>query len=415
MTGMLRSRTTRSGGAAAARSRQRPRRRPPVPRSHGPASDRSTARRICGSSSTTRIFVIPASGSEKTNVAPPPGVSSSQSSPPIRSRNPFAIASPRPGPRFVVALVEPGERQEELWRAAASSPAPWSTTRTGTRRPGVPTSTSTAARRHGPPRGRRCPAGWTRTRGRSTGSARAVVPARRTPSRRDASGQRTSAASTSAVDGLCEVDRLETCAEHAGLDPRHVQKVRDERVEPIGLVVDHRQHGVTSVRIGAGNLGVEEIGDRRLDRGQRAAEIVRDRRQHVAPRRLRLPEDLGVGRGLAAADHARAPARADRRRPGAPAPPRRPMAGARRSARSDPRVRAPTDSGSRSGARPGSAGFHDGEIAPGGAPTTTRSVSPAVGVLHEEGACRRTRTARPRRRAARGRCPRPVRAPRGRG
>ena len=43
-----------------------------------------------------------ASGSEKAKVAPPPGVSSIQSSPPIRSTNPFAIARPSPGPRFDV-------------------------------------------------------------------------------------------------------------------------------------------------------------------------------------------------------------------------------------------------------------------------------------------------------------------------
>ena len=117
---------------------------------------------------------MPASGRENANVAPPPGVSSSQSSPSIRSTNPFAIARPSPGPRVGLALVEPDERQEHLRYAhAASRPAPWSTTRTANRAALRPDLDLTGRRRHALPLGRHCPAGSTaRAAGHRIGSAR---------------------------------------------------------------------------------------------------------------------------------------------------------------------------------------------------------------------------------------------------
>ena len=74
--------------------------------SHGVAAGLQvdgSARRICGSSSTTRTRVTPsprpaAIGSEMTIVRPPPGVSSAVMAPPIASTKPFATLQPGPMP-----------------------------------------------------------------------------------------------------------------------------------------------------------------------------------------------------------------------------------------------------------------------------------------------------------------------------
>ena len=99
------------GSPPPADARRRPRAPPrrssavstskPAPRSVVPS-----ARRICGSSSTTRTRWLHAgssagtstTGSASANVAPCPGRDSAQTRPPFAAANPRAIASPRPAP-----------------------------------------------------------------------------------------------------------------------------------------------------------------------------------------------------------------------------------------------------------------------------------------------------------------------------
>ena len=100
--GRFRSNTTRSGLDASASTRASSPSTAVTTSYPRAVRARRTARRICCSSSTTRIRLTArhvTAGMETANVAPPPGVSSIQISPPIAATNPLAIARPRPDPR----------------------------------------------------------------------------------------------------------------------------------------------------------------------------------------------------------------------------------------------------------------------------------------------------------------------------
>ncbi len=81
----------------------------------------------------------------------------------------------------------------------------------------------------------------------------------------------------------------------AGLDPRQVEQVRDHPVQPLRLLVEHRQKLVAVALV----LGIAQAGESCRDRGQRRAQVVRDRMQHRRLRdiragcRLRLRRPLG--------------------------------------------------------------------------------------------------------------------------
>ena len=82
--------------------------------------------------------------------------------------------------------------------------------------------------------------------------------------------------------------------ERAGLEPAHVEKVADEVVQAIGLLVDRGE------QLGAGRLVerdvlLEQAGDRRLDRGQWRAQVVRHRGQERGAQVVRLREPFGRG------------------------------------------------------------------------------------------------------------------------
>ena len=121
MPGRPRSRTTTSGGAAPrARAPARRPRRGRL-RSRGRARLIAERRRICGSSSTTRTGVglarVMAHAPGRVidhRCVPPPGVSSTASSPPIASTKPRATARPRPDPARRSGVAEPLERPEDL-------------------------------------------------------------------------------------------------------------------------------------------------------------------------------------------------------------------------------------------------------------------------------------------------------------
>src|SRR5581483_4556876 len=93
-------------------------------------------------------------GRTTTMVVPPPGVSSTVSSPPMATVKPRATARPRPTPA-------PEERSPSRWngrntrsRSAGGMPGPWSTTRTSTADPGPPPATTRTGTRPAGARGR---------------------------------------------------------------------------------------------------------------------------------------------------------------------------------------------------------------------------------------------------------------------
>ncbi len=68
-------------------------------------------------------------------------------------------------------------------------------------------------------------------------------------------------------------------AERPGLEPRHVEEISDEAVEPLRLVADGGQKLVGLRRVVQLAVG-QERGGRAEDRGQGRAQIVRQRGQH---------------------------------------------------------------------------------------------------------------------------------------
>ena len=101
-----------------------------------------------------------------------------------------------------------------------------------------------------------------------------------------ASAVATSATSTGSILSL----------QHAGLDPRHVEQIGDERVEPIRLRVDRLEH-LATLLVRPRDIGVHQIRHGCLDRSQWTAQVVRDGRQHAAADLIGLFEDLGIRRG----------------------------------------------------------------------------------------------------------------------
>ena len=97
-------------------------------------------------------------------------------------------------------------------------------------------------------------------------------------------------------DRVGEVDVLGARVQHAGLDPRHVEEVRDQGVQPLGLRVNGLEH-LALLLAGPRDLVVEQVGDVRLDRRERTPEIVRDGGEQGLPETLRLPVDLRARRG----------------------------------------------------------------------------------------------------------------------
>ena len=108
------------------------------------------------------------------------------------------------------------------------------------------------------------------------------------------------------ADELVHRPQLEMRLDRAGLEPGHVEQVRDDTVEPRGLFPDGGDERVVVAFLELDLVARERLraGD---DRGQRRAEIMRDRAQerrldHVAaPERFRL-ERFRLERGPADGD-----------------------------------------------------------------------------------------------------------------
>ena len=101
---------------------------------------------------------------------------------------------------------------------------------------------------------------------------------------------------------LLEADVAHGELEGSALQPAHVEEVADERVEPVGLLVDGREE--LTRRLGCPlDVLLQEARRRRLDRRQRRPQIVRHRGEQCDPQvaRLRQPRrDRGLGAQLTA-------------------------------------------------------------------------------------------------------------------
>ncbi len=85
-----------------------------------------------------------------------------------------------------------------------------------------------------------------------------------------------------------EIDGPAQDLDRADLQPAHVEQVADEPVETIGLLVD-RAGELSALLAGPAHVGLQEAGGRRLDRGERGAQVVRDGLQQ------RGAEGVGLG------------------------------------------------------------------------------------------------------------------------
>jgi hypothetical protein len=79
----------------------------------------------------------------------------------------------------------------------------------------------------------------------------------------------------------------------AGLEPRHLQKVLDQTVEPVGLFAHRFQEALACRRVELRAV-VQHGGGGALDRGQRRSQIVRDRAEQRVAEALGLHAHLGL-------------------------------------------------------------------------------------------------------------------------
>ena len=78
----------------------------------------------------------------------------------------------------------------------------------------------------------------------------------------------------------------------------HVQQVADERVQPVGVVLDGGQQG-RLVRLAPLHVGLAQAAGAGLDRGQRGAQVMADRGQQRGAHPVALGQRLGLS-GLGA-------------------------------------------------------------------------------------------------------------------
>ena len=128
------------GVVARGERRAPPRPSPPGrPRSRAPCRFVPSARRICGSSSTTRIRVISLPSAGRPSSARPRACPRSRPRRPWPRRSPCATASPSPTPSPLPAgRRAAGTGRKIRSRSAGGTPGPRSTTRTSTRLAATP-------------------------------------------------------------------------------------------------------------------------------------------------------------------------------------------------------------------------------------------------------------------------------------
>ena len=78
----------------------------------------------------------------------------------------------------------------------------------------------------------------------------------------------------------------------------HVEQVADQRVQPVGVLLDGGEK-FGFIRRRPGHVGLPQAADRRLDRGERGAQVVADRGEQCGPHPVPFGQRLGLG-GLGA-------------------------------------------------------------------------------------------------------------------
>ena len=236
MCGRLRSSTTRSGSSSSDRAdgRAAVARRPhDVAARRQRALDRAQDLRLVVDDQHDRAAHV-AAGIRTPNVAPPPGVSVAQISPSIATDEPLADREPEPGAESRRSLRQPVERREEQGLIAEVEPR---TVVDHAKRPRSRPRARPGARSAGRADPRTARAAFS-TRfvtialdEQRVAASRARRP-RRCRCRCRRPGQRSRTPSDRGTDQVVEVHRLALGDERARLDPRHVQEVRDQLLEP---------------------------------------------------------------------------------------------------------------------------------------------------------------------------------------
>ena len=234
-----------------------------------------------------------------------------------------ARPSPTPAPRRGLVSSRRWNGWKTCSRSSTGMPLPRSTTRSRTRPAAMPASTRTGQSLW--PWAMALSTRLATTRSSSAGSAwtGGTSSARRRP-RHGRAGQ----AGERGGDDLLEGRRPEQGRDGAGVDAGHVEEVVDEVGEPVGLVLD-RLEELGGLLRGPGDVGLAEAVDRRLDPGERGAQVVGDRLEQSAAQLVRFGEGgclggLGVeSRRSRAAERLAAKALSTRRSSPARSPPDR--------------------------------------------------------------------------------------------
>ena len=217
-------------------------------------------------------------------------------------------------------------------------PGPRSTMRRSTRPATAPASIRTAAGRARTRRWR-CWPGWPRPAraGRGRPATRGSVSSSSMSTRVGRAAQ----AGERGRHDLLVADGTELEAQRSALEAAHVEQVADERVEAVALLVDGPEE-LEGGLLAPVDVALQEAGDRRLDRCQRAAEVVGHGPEQ------RHPQLVGPGQS-------RAPRRPAPPSPAAPgptppaAPPPRPATGATPRRARSPGARGGSPGGRRRG------------------------------------------------------------------
>ena len=207
----------------------------------------------------------------------------------MASTKPLATASPSPTPSAAVA--QPLERLED----AAPGPPP-----------GCPGPGRRPGGRPGPP-----PRRPRSARGRSGPDAAMALAARLATARSSRAGsawhpgQRLVEVDVHGVGGTAEAgqrgrhdllvaDRSGLEPQRPALEPAHVEEVPHQVVEAVALLVDGAEELVRGL-LGPVDVALQQAGDRRLDRRQRRAQVVRHGPQQRHPQLVGPARSSGLG------------------------------------------------------------------------------------------------------------------------
>ena len=217
-------------------------------------------------------------------VRPPPGCPRHEP-PPIASVRPRATARPSPSPSPLGHVAQPLERREHRLLDPRRHPGtvvddPQRHPVPAPPRPGTARAVIVDRR----PRAGVCLSAFSTTLAitRSSRPASASAGGRSSPiSDLDPVGVRRSAEGRP-VTALPRSTSVEQRSDRARLQPAQVEQVADQGVQPVGRLLDGGQQLLLVLRR-PGDRGVAQAADRGLDRGQRAAQVVRDRGQQRGP------------------------------------------------------------------------------------------------------------------------------------